>query len=89
MPKKIKRPDHTYAKTTSMEAMAASSNVTTLERIVETIKNRGMGAREYEVATNTSLKEPSPSKSVVRHQLEMHQRIKGKPTAKIWAKIVE
>ena len=89
MPKNSSNPAQTYAKVTSIEAMLDSSKVTTLERTVETMRNKGMGAKEYEVAIKTSLKEPSPSNNVVKHQLEMHHRMKGNPTARSCAMMVE
>ena len=44
------------------------------------IMNITSGKREYEDAMNISLNVPSPSKSVVKHQLPTHQSMRGTNT---------
>ena len=69
--------------------IAVSEEVTTFEKIVEGITIIGTGAREYAHAIKISLKLPSPSKRVVRHQLPTTQRKKGASTAANCTKIDE
>ena len=55
---------------------------------VETITRIGNGNSAYEVEMKMSLKLPSPSKSVVKHQLDTTKRKNGMSTIAAWLKIV-
>ena len=82
-------PIHTNASVVNRLISPASDDVTKLDAIVEGMIKSGIGVRQYEAAMNTSLKLPSPSNSVVRHQLATTKSIKGTITPMICTQIVE
>jgi hypothetical protein len=89
VPVNINKPTQMKANDSSNVTIAASLDVRKFVAIVAGIMSKGKGANAYDVAIKISLKLPSPSINVVKHQLPITQSIRGTITEIICINMLE
>ena len=89
IPKNISIPSQIKPMDITREIIADSSRDAIFVASVTGIRMITSGNKAYDVETKMSLKLPSPSKSVVRHQLATHQSIRGTITVRMPPKGLE